>query len=344
MQITNFEDGIYLSDVKASLIDCNGDELKDITSNFYYKNLDSYQVAFEIVSINDDFGFEKVYLKIQDARVTYYSNAFIVTDTLINETSYFEYKNYCDFMGISYEAAKMYQSIRLSSYFDFSVNENEFKSFYQLGQNKSISARPLIKEFERYKIDYLDSFTYNRVNTLLSHDIIYINNKRVSNKSQIKTAQRQENSNFISSEFTVSIDYSDKKCYDFQIFKGVEVVKYQPYGNYSIGATIPSIEVTFNANVELNNGVIKLYSISGKLIKTFYSESFIIEGNKLKHLYPSTANLPVDGKYYFTMSDGLVSFLGEGLKGVSSSDEWWYNVRIADFDKRHFNSKDMFTD
>lgn len=347
-QISNFDKGVFIDSNKIELIDDCGNVLKDISGYFQYEEIEIRsgfrQIKFELLPIGEDFGNTNLQIKITGERITYYSNPFMITDSQRHLTSYFEYKNYCDFMGIPYEKAQVSQSIRLKCYFDIPVSNNEFKDSYQIGEHRTISAKPFIKEFEKFQVDEIDTFTFKRLAVLLAHDIIYINSVRMTNKAAIKSKEREGNSNFFQTSFTAALDYNDKKEFDYTIFQGIEVIKYQPYGLYAIGSVIPSISIEFSAPVELTTGKLELYDNNDTLLQEFPHDLLTVNGNILEHKYPNSVNLPTNGRYYFKVTSGLVKSAGQDWKGVNNNSDWFYHFKNGNYDKRYYDSNYYFTD
>ena len=93
LQITNSDtDIVFGNSYKASIIDCNEKELKDITDNVsIYEGTDSNgirQIAFEIVNIGKSWYGNPVFLKLESTigSDVFYSNAFTVSDENTKET------------------------------------------------------------------------------------------------------------------------------------------------------------------------------------------------------------------------------------------------------------------
>lgn len=342
-QLTNFSQEISISSSNTKLLDTCGNVLKDISANFFFKEVqrdeEPRQIGFELIAIGEDFYDKDVLIHISGSRNEYYSNPFRITDYRKNETTFFEYKNYCDFMGIPYEIGKLYQSIRLKCYYDIPSNPNEFKDYFQISSNTTISSKSSMKSYEKYKVEEIEPFTYKRLSVLLAHDIIYCNGRRITNKAAVKSKSREGTTNFFRTSFEVAINENDLKDYSYQIYEGIKVTKYEPYGYYLLGTQIPDIRIEFNVNVEIGEGALRLRNSSHATVQELDSSLFVASGNVLTLADPSGTTLPADGHYYFLAPKGFIRHLGNDWKGINSKDEWWYEFNGGYYDKRYYDSR-----
>lgn len=199
LQISNTSFGIQLINPSVYLINCKGDILQNITSTFHFVNLENDQIAYEFGNIGTEY-FELVQLKIVDASGTFYSNSFVVNNTLKEETSRIEYRNNFKFHGIAYDLAPFYQSVRLSLFKNDVDATVESESYTQL-TGSIISLRSIITRIDKYVMYTSDAFIFNRLVTTLNHDIVYINNYKISNKPTISKGERQLESNIFDLSF-----------------------------------------------------------------------------------------------------------------------------------------------
>ena len=87
LQTTNSDTSIAFNEsYKVELINCKGDILKDITEKVYIHEFQDnngiYQISYEILPIQEDFYFERLYLKFTHTTsdLVLYSNSFYLTD------------------------------------------------------------------------------------------------------------------------------------------------------------------------------------------------------------------------------------------------------------------------
>lgn len=206
-QITNVSGGMaFGGNYNAYIVDCDDVVLKDITDYIFIDEF-SYngetQSKIEVVNINTDYYNKTVFIKLEstESDVVFWSNPIMISDYRLFETSYFQYKNYDDFQGIGYTNAQCWQSIRLKCYFDIPVDNSEIDSYFQISRDRTISPRALIKRFEQYKIDFINSFSYILLNTLLKHDLIYVNGVRITDKPVVESQEREGESNWFTTTF-----------------------------------------------------------------------------------------------------------------------------------------------
>lgn len=224
-QITNLDTEIAFDGNYAVYVcDCLGVELFDITSKVTISeasdNKGKQQIKFTLSNIAKDFNTSPILLKFKHTVSNYvwYSNPFLITDHKLEHTSRFDYRDYKDFNGIAYNVFDSYQSIRLKCV--FMGNDIESKvSEYTTIQGLKVSSRLIDTTLEKYKIDSLDNFTYLRLNKLLSHPVIYINDYRLTNKMTIPSTDYLGGTNVMSIDFKVAVNYNEKYSVISQIPK-----------------------------------------------------------------------------------------------------------------------------
>lgn len=345
-QITNVDGGLsFEGDYEAYIIDCNGIELQDITNHVFIEEFSSNgvtQCKIEYINLGTDYYKKTVLIKLVDTTsdAVYYSNPLTISDYRIWETSYFQYKNYEDFQGIGYINAQCWQSIRIRTYFDIPIDETEVENYYQISRNYTVSARALIKKYEQYRIDYINRFTYERLNILLKHDLIYINTVRITDKPTAESTEREGDSNYFLSNFIASLNYNDTLTYEYQIFEGLILTSKIPHGNYTLATLGEEIKATFNSDIIINTGTLSVYDENNDLVVTFteadideyYANGFFIE-NLLTHI---TTN----GDYYILFDNGLISnTFGIDYEGISNPNVWTFSVIDAQYDADDYNNE-----
>ena len=348
-QLTSVDGGISLiGDYKVEVIDCAETVLADVTDKVFLNEFSrasgENQLGIEFVALGVDFYTKTVFFKFTHtiSNAKYYSNPLTITDFQIEETSYFQYKNYDDFRGIPYTASQKWQTISLKTYFDITINESDVQTYFQINNSRTISGRMLIKEFEKYQIDYIHHFGYLRLNTLLAHDLIYLNGVRVTDKAIVESNDREGNSNFFVTSFNVARNYNDELSYNPQVFS--LTTNYSPLGVYQVGSVIDPIKITFNSDVELGEGDIRLYQEGVGLIEAYPTTRFVVSGGEVT---VDPANPIVldntGGTYYFNYDETFFIVLGDCLPALTDNTTWRYRVSLPDFDGGDFNNADFFT-
>lgn len=346
-QITNVTGGISFSgDYEAYLVDCNNEVVKDIKNNVFIEEFilsnGNTQCSIEIININEDFYRKTLYIRLDNtvSNVSYWSNPVNVTDYRIWETSYFQYKNYDDFEGIGYTNAQKWQSIRLRCYFDIPVDESEVSDYFQISRNKTISARALIKRFEQYKIEYINSFTFVRLNTLLKHDLIYLNGVRVTNKPIAESEERLGESNYFPTQITCALNYNDTLNYEYQIFEGFELTTIDPQDTYTECTLQEQITGQFNSALTIGTGNLTVYDASDNSVVHIFTqddinnddaESFVIE-DFLEYITGT-------GNYYILFDEGLFisTFFGLVYPALTDPTVWAFSVSESDYSNEDYS-------
>lgn len=347
LQITNFNGGISLdSDCEVFVIDCNDNVLADITDNVFIEEFTdsngNNQCKIEYVNLGVDFYRQTVQIKFDmlSSNAVYYTNPINITAYQSNETVFFKYKNYDDFKGIGYTNANVWQSISLRMWFDIPIDNTEVEEYFQISRENTISARALMKLFERYQIDYCNRFTFDRLNVLLKHELIYLDGVRVTNKPVVTSEDREGDSNFFVTNFEVAKNYNDTSLYDFQIFNGLQLDNFYPQGLYATGTNFLTISFDANVNITLNTGTLTIYNSSGVAQDTFTESDMSVSGNTLTITTDLTYS---DDTYYINVSNGLVSGLNIPNNAISDNTTWTFKIKPSDYDVNDYSAVDYFT-
>lgn len=354
LQITNVLDGIsFDGDYKVEIIDCHNNTLKDITDKVFIREFTGVggktQIKFEIVNIGEDFYRETVYFKFSStiSNATYYSNPLNVTSYQKEGTTYFKYKNYDNYKGIAYTNAQAYQSIRLRTHFDIPIDDSDIESYYQISKNKEISARVLDKQYEKYQLDYIHRFGYDRLNALLKSDVVYVDDVRVTNKTKVDSNDMLEMSNVFNTSFTIAKNYNDISSYENQIFEGLNYVNFTPFNNYTLSKLPSVIKVSFNYSISILQGTIDLFNkTTNTLIKSFNETDMYLLNSSTLAIDSLDNYITTNGDYFFRVSGNLIEDTLYGLPNseILDSDTWYFSVKNADFSSTDFNNEDFYTD
>jgi hypothetical protein len=196
-QISNSPvDIAFGGNLKVELINDCQEVLLDVTDKFNYNEFTDRngirQIAFEFGNIGVDFYYELVFLKLTHtvSDSVFYSNGFLISDNLIEETTLFEY----------FDKPNEYQNIRLQCFkndIDIVTDSTEYTQL----SGRVVSLRKIITQVDKYKMYTCDFFTYNRLVYLLNSGFIYLNGFRISNKPQPTKGERIEDSNFFDVDF-----------------------------------------------------------------------------------------------------------------------------------------------
>lgn len=346
LQITNTVLGIaFAGNYEVTIIDCSGSELLDITENVaiseFIDNNGVNQIAFEIVNINSDFYQKTVYLKFRHTAsdYTWYSNGVIISEYHIRETTRFDYRNYTEFHGLAYNIADYYQSIRLRCRFETNDSESQSKQYTSIDGIK-VTSRLIETELENYIFEEIDNFTYRRLNKLLSHQVVYVNGNRMTNKQTIGSDERLGESNLFNLKFKIAVNYKETFTDSFQIFEPLTLTFYAPEGYFTLTGLPTTINGTFNRDVTEVSGTMDLIDNSDDSIIHSYPISEITTISNL-----ISANLApyilANGNYKIRINSGVFvsSLFGEVFEGF----EWDFIVSDPDFLAADFNSLDFFT-
>jgi len=318
LQITNSEVSIAFDDsYKVDIVDCNNEVLKDVTENVFINEFQDingiYQLAFEVVNINEDFYGKTVYFKFTQTSNTdnvYYSNGVKITADYIKDTFRLDYKSYSYYEGISYDRANFYQNIRLFGYFNLPNAKEDNKNYTKIGGNVTRARITQNTEYN-YNIDLLDTFTFERLQRALNSDIVYLNSYAFNNTESLAVGDRKDKTNLFDANFKGVFDYTDSYDDVYQIASSFKLINTTPEGLYTL-ATLPSFLVlTFNKNITLLSGEIKLIDLSdNSVLNTITTGGVSL--NEFVNISFTTA-ITTNGNYKITISDSMFSGMGQFL-------------------------------
>ncbi len=328
LQITNCDTDIaFGGNIQVELIDSCQNVVKtlEVNENFFLNEFTDIrgikQIAYEFGNIGQDFEGELIFLKLTHtvSDDVWYSAGFLLTYALAKETTRFKYKNLNYFRGISYDNQNFFQTIRLTCFkndVDSSIEDEEYTQM----SGAVISLRPIITPINKYLFYTLDFFTYNRLVTLLMHDIIYIEDYKISNKPKPTKGDRIEDTNIFECTFEANPteDYSSLK---YQIYQPLEVIDRTPI-NLSVLTTTDGLYL-----LEFNKPIGLVSGITAKLYK---------DGDLVSTITPTIADtnvLSLDFSAY-EFSNGNYSIVVDEAKVYSSSTlipEFWDGYLFGDW-------------
>ena len=233
--------------------------------------------------------------QINSSDAVYYTKPIKISHKESVRTYRFDYTSNRNMEGISYVSAVAYQSIRLALKFTGYSNNSEVGEYYQISTGNNISTRFLRKMGENFIAQNIDIFTFERLQEVFMHDIIYIDGKRLTNKPILEPQEQIGNTDLIKANFTAYLNENDTYEYEFQVFDGLVLSNYNPFGLYITGYQIDALSVDTNINIELLTGSLRVYDSSDTLIYDFNESDMVINSDtQLKIISTGTPvqNLP----------------------------------------------------
>lgn len=336
LQTTNSDTSIAFNEsYKVELINCKGDVLKDITSKVYIHEFQDnngiYQISYEILPIQEDFFFERLYLKITHTTsdLVLYSNGFYLTAERERETFRLDYKSYREYKGTNYVLADYYQSIRLFGYYNGISEKKDSKVYIEI--NGKIRKSRVIQSFEyTFDIDYIDTFVYERLAVALESDLVYINGIKAKVLETLSAGERIVKTNSFDATFKTQLINDETYLDTFQIAPVFNYTNLNPIGAYTL-ATIPTIG-TATFNYDLLSANCSLYNYDTDVLIANLTIS--ITDNEFSFNMPILAN----GNYYFLFN--AVSSYGDGLN-LTDKDIWSFSILDGEFDNTEFDNNEF---
>lgn len=318
---------------KVELIDCKENVLLDITDKVFYTSFNDInnvsQIAFEILPIQNDFYFERCFLRFTfiDNNITLYSNGFYVTAEEENKTFRIDYTNNGYYQGISYDKVDVYQSIRLFGYFNQPSTKESVTIYTQLnGQVRR--SRPIQGMEYKYNIDLIDTFTFERLSCALNSQIVYLNGKRFQTIDNVQSEERQGKSNMFATSFKGQFNFDDVYVDENQIKPIFNYIDIYPTGIYSTTNSPNNFSITFNQDIE-SIEYIKLYNKSPNFLIADLTPT--ITGNVIT----GALSLGI-GSYYIQFK--VTSVFGEVFE-VTSNNIWQFQVKLGDYSTTHYTNE-----
>lgn len=348
LQITNTPEGIaFDGNYQVLVTDCEGLQLADITSNVaieqFTDNNGLPQIKFELLNLGVDFYKRPVLLKFVHtvSNAFWYSNPICITSYRSNYTTRFDYRSYKDFYGTAYNIADCYQSIRLACFFDLPDAESSSEEYTQIDGNK-VTSRLIQTDYHKFVFDKIDSFTYQRLNKLLTNSVIYVNGIRMTDKVVNNSGDRIGDTNWFSLDFKIAINYNEQFTPTTQIFEPLELLEKSPLGNYTLSGLPIEIIGTFNRNVNLNFGNVYLYK-DNVLFQTYASDNDALAVIDNVLYINIEGIITENGAYYVNIDSGMFTDnLGNTIE-ITNTTDWAFEVLDGEFSSTDFDNTEFLT-
>lgn len=348
LQITNYKGGISIGfDSEVFVVDCFDNVLADITNNVFidqFVDVNGFtQCKIEFVNLGVDFHGRKVMIKfkINSSDAVYYTKPIKISKKESVRTYRFDYTNNQNMDGISYASAVAYQSIRLALKFTGYTNNSEVGEYYQISTGNNISTRFLRKIGENFLAQNIDIFTFERLQQVFIHDVIYIDGKRITNKPVLEPQEQIGNTDLIKANFSAYLNEDDTYVYEYQIFKGLVVSDFNPFGVVTFCDIDGTLSITFNLDVNIGTGNIKLYDAdTNTLLRTWNESEFFLSDTNILSVGGVSSFLNSMGSYYVTVSDGVVNSLNIDFLGFTNSSTWAFSISDGDYDDADYDNND----
>lgn len=226
--ITNCPNGIGFGGVyKMYIVDVDNKILADITNKAYIEEFTDntfgrQQLKLELLGITGyDFYTDIVFFRLDHNIIggkKYWTNPFLFSNYDIEETTKFRFKNYIDLDGTNYKIASIFQSVRLKCYKEKTSFTSSSQSYTTFQGNKH-SSRVIKTKTHDYIFDLCNDFIYDRLQFLFTHDVIYADTIRVTDKQTFENQSKLGSSNVTQLKYKLSVDINDIDDEAYQVFK-----------------------------------------------------------------------------------------------------------------------------
>tara|TARA_R110002020_G_scaffold97153_3_gene232018 strand:+ start:78 stop:1271 length:1194 start_codon:yes stop_codon:yes gene_type:complete len=351
-QISNSPTPIVFNDnYEVFLVDCNDTEIEDITEFVFIEEFFDTngikQIRWEYLCNSEHYATELSFRfrnTLNDD--VWYTNLVRITEYDKHLTTRFVYKHNCDLYGTQYGRSDYYQAIRLNTYYRNPINEDTRDEYHEITTNNTVGQRNIKKRKRRYLLPSVNNWVAQRIDTMIISNELYVDCWKMTNTTPVEFIEPVLDSNISQSEFILNPDLSYRTFeYEYQIFEGLILNNFNPFGSYVSGYTIEALSTDSNINIELLTGSVKVFDSSNTLIYEFTESDMVINNDKqLKIISTGTPveNLP-NGEYYVNVDAGLVTGLSILNDGISGSTRWAFTLLDGQFNRLQFNNTQFLT-
>ena len=336
VQVSNLKDGIsFDGNYQVLLVNCKNEQLADITTKIAIEQFTDAngvpQIKYELSNLGVDFYKQSVHFKFKHtvSDAVWYSNPVIV--------SYYQKEFVTRFDYMNYDGTDVMKSISLRCYFETNDAESSSKEYTSIDGRK-VTSRLILTEFEKYKFDRIDNFTYRRLNAMLSSSIIYVNGHRMTDKVVSQSKERFADTNVFGIDFKIAVDYSEEFTAGLQVFEPLEY-DLIPADNNTITPSMPEYTVFFNRSVVITDTTIKARLYRNSVLVQTVTPTQSTNTLTLPFTYSLT-----NGEYYILIdSDKVTSEIGEVWEGITIATRWSFTVASGEFDDAEFSPAEFLT-
>lgn len=223
VQITDSPVSLQINnDADVFLLDCN-DEKVNINDHVDLRSITDVngikQIYIRLKYLPLDYGANLVCLKIESTvgvgSFSYYSNPFLLTSLEYEKTSRVDYRvnrNYTENETVpsAINYPNVYQSARLSFYFNNYIEATEIESYYLITRSQDVISNVNENEHAEWVFEYADGWHWKRLSKALFRSPCYLNLVRNYPVDGMELTPREGNSNIAESTFVTAPNESDK--------------------------------------------------------------------------------------------------------------------------------------
>ena len=206
IQVTETPNGINLEDWIVKVYSLCGKELGDITNNFMVESLTNStngnpQLYWSLQNINQDFGWQLVYLKItQVLGETFYTQPFRLTSIESEKTTQINYK---------FKESDEIQSLGFNLWYDDEDLLQELTTYYEESTKSWVSAGMEQGYIEMWKTELMHKSVLLKLKEIMGLPYVYINGIRASLKEASETPKKVAQENFAEMTFALNFHPND---------------------------------------------------------------------------------------------------------------------------------------
>jgi hypothetical protein len=347
-QISNSPTSIVFNDnYEVFLVDCNDTEIEDVTESVFIEEFFDTnaikQIRWEYLCNSEHYEKELSFRfrnTLNDD--VWYTNLVRITEYDKHLTTRFVYKHNCDLYGTQYGRSDYYQAIRLNTYYRNPINEDTRDEYHEITTNNTVGQRNIKKRKRRYLLPSVNNWVAQRIDTMIISNELYVDCWKMTNTTPVEFIEPVLDSNISQSEFILNPDLSYRTFeYDYQIFEGFKVDSFNPFGVVSFCDIDGTLSITFNLDVNIGTGNIKLYDAdTNALLRTWNESEFFLSDTNILSVGGVSSFLNSMGSYYVTVSNGVVNALNIDFLGFTNSSTWAFSISDGDYDDADYDNSD----
>jgi len=192
------------------------------------------------------------------------------------------------------------------------------------------TSRLILTEFENYKFDKINNFTYRRINRMFANSVVYVNGYRNTNKVTVESNELAGDTNYFSIDFALAVNYSESYNAVLQIFEEFELIDKAPFQFISLSELPEMITGTFNRNITLGVGQVKIFK-DGLFLVNLDVTNIVNASFEANLLGAITEN----GNYKVVLPFGL--FVSD--QNERKYFEWSFELADGEYDNTEYNNQ-----
>lgn len=209
IQTTMNPNGVELEDWEVFIVNACTLEETEITEHFFVERVfedenGTAQIDYSLTDIPFDFGYDLVYLKInQLVGENFYSNPFQLTDYEKENTVRVDYRP---------TSSSTMQSVQLKMWYWQQLKNVEVSTYYETSTKNTVSVQFKSQKYEKWHTDIISNDLLIKISDVFENKFVYLNLCRAYLFEAIEVKEHEFQENFY--EQNIKIAFNKKDVYD----------------------------------------------------------------------------------------------------------------------------------